>query len=193
MREELGKQKYWGKLRARQCLVGHLEEQHCSHSRKNKPIILLQLVNKHPCGLLWHTQAHTRIGTGITHHVNKIHINVGMLVPVHTLCQAQVNTHQLSTCSSRSASFLLLTHLLILTGCVFFISWMCICHFFSFRVSVNVYQCVSVSVSVCVFLFPKNRSPDTEKQQVKAIFWRLLVAIGRFVRPAQIQAYCVCV
>lgn len=64
----------------------------------------------------------------------------------------------------------------------------------------------SVCICASIFLFvlrvcvltaretlPENRSLDTEKQQVKAIFWHLLVAAGLFVRPAQSQGYCVCV
>lgn len=59
-------------------------------------------------------------------------------------------------------------------------------------------MCERISVCAACLRFdsqrealPENRSLDTEKQQVKAVFWHLLVAAGLFVRPAQSQGYCV--
>lgn len=71
----------------------------------------------------------------------------------------------------------------------------CVCLCVSEYISVSVCLCLCTCLSVLTArdrLFSENRSPDTEKQQVKAIFWHLLVAAGLFVRPAQRQVHCTC-
>lgn len=82
--------------------------------------------------------------------------------------------------------------------------WVHVFHFLNAHLSfpsvcVSICMCVSVCLclSVCLCFdsqrqaFPENRSPDTEKQQVKAIFWCLLVAAGpRFW--TSLDSYCKC-
>lgn len=122
----------------------------------------------------------------------------------HKQTLAKFSTRPLSNCSKALPHcYSSPAYLFSLAACFHFLnehlSFLSILSLFCFTENQSVYVRAYFCLC-CVSAFwqpergpPENRSLDTEKQQVKAIFWHLLVAAGLFVRPAQSQGYCVCV
>lgn len=192
----LGKENNEGSWEPASLCADHLEHRGC-HSRKNKPITFLQLVKKIP---LWSALSDIHKHTSLVYEID---IHVGMLALINRPWKNSPHAHYLT---AQKLPLIATPHpLTYFPWLHVFISWMSICPFclfslFFVSLKISLYMCEHISVCAACLRFdsqrealPENRSLDTEKQQVKAIFWHLLVAAGLFVRPAQSQGYCVCV